>query len=180
MLEIVVDEREFFNDSTSEFMTVPKTKIQLEHSLKAISEWECKYEKSFFSKTDRTQEELLDYIKMMTLNKVDDMVYYALTKKDVVAIKDYMTRKMSARTYNNKNKKGYSFITSEDIYFGMIMNGIPLECENWHFNKLLSLLTYCNIHGNASGKTSKRDQAQAYAQMRELNAARRKALGSKG
>lgn len=180
MLKIVVAEKEYFNDSTSEFMTIPETTIFLEHSLKSVSMWECKYEKSFFAKADRTEEELLDYIKFMALNDVDDIVYFGLSKKDIIAIRDYITAPMTARKYNNKNKKGYKFITSEDIYFGMIVNGIPFECENWHLNKLLSLITYCNIHSGDGKKVGKREQAQIYNQMSEINAARRKALGTKG
>lgn len=178
MLEINIDERELFNDATSEFYTIPKTTIKLEHSLYAIAKWECKYEKSFFSKVARTEEELLDYVKFMTINEVEDeFVYYCMTRKDFETIKEYLGKPMTARKPGMKQNKGYRFLTAEDFYYSMFEYGIPLECEKWNFNRLVALLNYCSVHNSDGRKMNKKEQSKMYS---ELNAARRKALGSKG
>lgn len=177
MLEITVEEREMFNAATSEFYTVPKTTILLEHSLYAIAMWECKYEKSFLMKTEKTQEELLDYVRFMTVNDVDDFAYLCLTRNDFERIKAYLNKKMTARKPGINKSKGYRFLTAEDFYFSMFSFGIPLECEKWNFNRLIALINYFNVHNPDGKKMNKKEQSQMYA---ELNAARRKALGTKG
>lgn len=180
MLKIIVPKTELFNDRTMEFYTVPETVLTLEHSLLSISKWECLYKKSFFTKTEKTMDELNDYIKCMTLNSpVDDRVYACLTRDNYKAIGEYLKDPMTARKkYKPREQKKSQFTTSEDIYFNMIMNGIPFECQKWHFNRLMALIDYCNIHGDTSGKMmTKKQQAEMY---RDLNASRRAALHSKG
>lgn len=176
MLKIEVKKTEFFNERTGEFLTVPEMTLCLEHSLYAISKWECIYEKSFFSR-DKTEEELLDYIRCMSLDEdVDVLTIKSLTRDQIKLISDYMQKKMTARTSFKETKKAYQYATSEDIYYAMIINGLPLECEHWHINKLLAVLKYFSIHSSGQ-KMGKKDQANMY---RDLNNARRAALKSKG
>ena len=64
---------ELFDNSTQEFITIPSRHIdpihlQLEHSLMSIAKWESKWHESFFDKEEMTGEQLIDYIRCMTIN----------------------------------------------------------------------------------------------------------------
>ena len=68
--------------------------------------------------------------------------------------------------------------TAELLYYYMIALGIPFECEKWHLNRLLALIHVCEVKGSAGNKTMSR--AQLNKRNASLNAARRKAYGTKG
>lgn len=57
-------------------------------------------------------------------------------------------------------------MTSEYIYYLMVANDIPFDCEKWHLNRLINLLEICAINNQADNKMSKKD---IYAQNRLLN-----------
>jgi hypothetical protein len=59
----------------------------------------------------------------------------------------------------------------------MITHNIWLECENWHLNRLLTLIRVC-IEKNTQPK--KMSKAEMLAQQRKLNAQRRSQFGSSG
>ena len=68
-------------------------------------------------------------------------------------------------------------MTSEMIYYYMIVLGIPFECEKWHFNKLLALIEVCSIKNKPEKTMSRADLLRKNAR---LNAARKKAHHTKG
>lgn len=180
MLQITIPEQEFWNEETQEFVTAKEQILQLEHSLISISKWESKWCKVFISKEEKTYEQTIDYIKCMTLNSnVNPNVYSRLTKTNIQEIEDYIAAPMTA-TYFSKEAKGRANseqVTSELIYYWMIALNIPVEFEKWHLNRLLTLIRVCNIKNAPPKKMSKREIMSRNAQ---LNAARRKQLGSKG
>lgn len=180
MLRLEIPETELYNNKENEFITIPKTTLVIEHSLKSVSKWECLYSKSFFDKRPKTPSEVIDYIKCMTLNhELDDIIYTCLTKDHFDKIKDYMLKPMTARRpYKKEEARGTGYITSEDFYHRMIWYGIPLECEKWHLNKLIALINYCQAHDpNDNRKMNPNKQRAMY---RDLNRQRRAALHSKG
>lgn len=180
MLTITIPATEEFNEITGEFITTREQALQLEHSLISISKWESKWCKAFLGKQEKTSEEIIDYVKCMTLNKsVSDDVYGCLTQANINAINDYIGAPMTATYFstNETGKKNNEIITSELIYYWMIALQIPFECQKWHINRLLTLIRVCNIKNSPPKKMSKRDIMSRNA---KLNAARRKQMNTKG
>lgn len=182
MLNLVIPESEWFDSNTNKFIYYPETKLQMEHSLIAISKWEAKWKKPFLRKEQRTTEEFIDYLRCMTINQnVDPKIYYRLGKKEIDIIQQYIDDPHSATTFSNfkENKPGKKeVITSELIYYWMVSAQIPFECEKWHLSNLMNLLRIADI--KSGGKSNKMPKADTYKQYRALNEARRAKHHSKG
>ena len=136
--------------------------------------------KPFLSKEAKTVEETLDYIKCMTITQnVDPNVYNSLTSNNIRDINKYIDNPMTATTFSNT--KNYNtnkeIVTAELIYYWMIALNIPMECQKWHLNRLLTLIRVCNIKNSPPEKMSRRDLMSRNA---ALNAARRKKFNTKG
>lgn len=181
MLTITIPASEMFNDETQEFVKVcSEQTIQLEHSLVSLSKWESKWCKPFLSGKEITLEETIDYIKCMTITQnVDPDVYTRLSRSNINEINKYIEAPMTATTFYNDPQKGTSkeIITSELIYYWMISLNIPMECQKWHLNRLLTLIRVCNIKNAPAKKMSKGDITRRNA---ALNAARKKQMGTRG
>lgn len=171
---------EGWDEIKQEFVEPKVQTLQLEHSLISLSKWESKWKKSFISSKNISNEELLDYIKCMTLNKnVSDSVYDYITSENVKEIRDYIEDPMTATTFAKENSgpRSKEIITSELIYYWMISAQIPLECEKWHLNRLITLIRVCGIKNAPPKKRSKKDIMNQNA---ALNAARRAQMNTKG
>lgn len=169
MLQIHIPEREYFDESTSTFLLVPEVSLQLEHSLISISKWESKWCKPFLGKEEKTEEMTRDYIRCMTLNRdVDPVVYQSLTQEDFQKIRDYINAPMTATWFSERDKRAPNrqVITSELIYYWMIAQGIPIECEKWHLNRLFTLIRVCAEKNKQPKKMSKGDRKSLMAQRR--------------
>lgn len=188
MLTITIPGGEVFNEATNEFINLGEEKtITLEHSLVSVSKWEAKYHKPFISDEKKTNEELIDYIRFMTITQnVDPKIYERLTVNNYKEVNKYIEDTMTATTFtkytngkieNEKVVNKKQIITSELIYYWMIAYQIPSEYQKWHLNRLLTLIRICNIKNNTNDKMSKKD---LYANNRALNAARRAKLNTKG
>ena len=170
---------EGWDAENEEFVESKVQTLQLEHSLVSLSKWESKWCKPFFSTDDKTYEEVLDYIKCMTINKgVPDSAYLSLSKEQYAEINKYISAPMTATTIQEPpGKKSREIITSELIYYYMIAYNIPIECEKWHLNRLMTLIKICNIKNQPEKKRSPREVMQSNT---ALNAARKKKLNTKG
>lgn len=184
MLLLHIPETELFNDETNEFVTVKEQTIKLEHSLIAISKWESKYLKPFMSKEPKTVEETRYYIKCMTIGYVDPNVYLCITDDMVRKVNAYIENPMTAtkfydlRDRSNKPKRSDKVMTSEEIYCSMVLANVPVEFEKWHLNRLITLIKCIGIESDPKAKKMKGKELMKYNS--EVNAARRKALHSKG
>lgn len=173
MLQLTIPDSEYFNEQTNEFVQIQGRTIQLEHSLLSLSKWEAKWQKPFLRETpEKTEEEIIDYVRCMTLTQnVDPSVYFNLSDENVEDINAYISSPMTATWFNDRdNKINREIITSEIIYYQMIALNIPFECQKWHLNRLLTLIRVCSIKNAPQKKMSKRDVLR---NNRELNAARK-------
>lgn len=180
MLTLNIPARELWDDEKQEFISTKEQVLNLEHSLVSLSTWESKWNKAFLSNRDKTDEEILDYIKCMTLNKkVSPIIYDLLTREDYIKINNYISAPMTATCFSDDKtaRMGREVVTAELIYYWMIALNIPFECQHWHLNRLLTLIKVCNIKNTPPKKRSKREIMSRNA---ALNAARRKQLNSSG
>lgn len=191
-LTIHVKAREMFDDRTNQFINIPDTTLTLEHSLISLHKWEQKWKKPFL-KEDTMKllgpEAMIDYIRCMCVNRVDDKVLYGLTDENLKEIHAYINDPMTATWFAddkdpNKKKRGRKeILTAEVIYWQMIALEIPKDFEKWHLNSLLTLIRVCGVkneeqYKESSGKSkTKKPNLQNRA---ALNAKRRAAMHTKG
>ena len=180
MLQIIVPAIELWDEQKQEFVSRKEQTLQLEHSLVSLSKWESKWCKPFLGKTEKTDEEVRDYIRCMTITQnVNPDIYNYLTAENIRQIDEYIQAPMTATTFpQERNVRGsIQVVTAEVIYHWMIALQIPIEFQKWHLNRLLAQIRTCNIMNQPPKKRNKRDIASQYA---ALNAARRQKLNSKG
>ena len=185
MLELVLKEHEQWDEENEVFINTKKQTLLLEHSLVSISKWEAKWKKPFLEQhnKDMPREELIDYIKCMTITpNVDQEVYYNLSKSDFNKIIEYINDPMTATWFREDDKKGRSSqaITSELIYFWMISFQIPFECQKWHLNRLMTLIRICNENRDDGSNQKKMSQREIMNRNRKLNEARKRKYNTHG
>lgn len=161
--------------------------LQLEHSLISISKWEAKHKKPFLSSDDKnqkTKEEIIDYIRCMTINpNVNPEAYDFLTKDNLNAINNYLNDPQTATWFSERPGRGRGskmrreVLTSEVIYYYMTTYGISWEAQKWHINRLLTLI---RVHSEKDSDSPKMSRKDILNRNSALNKARRMASGSKG
>ena len=179
MLKITVPEMEFYDEDNNEFIMFNEQVLQLEHSLVSISKWESKWHIPFLDGKDKTLEQIIDYVRCMTITQnVKPEVYNRLTEDNLKAINDDIENPMTATTFSDINQRpSREIITSEIIYYWMVSFNIPFECQKWHLNKLLTLIKVCNIKNSPPKKMSRQE---ILSRNRALNEARKKNLNTMG
>lgn len=190
MLELTIPEKEVYDERNNEFIYVKETKLVLEHSLISITKWESKWHKPFLSSRNGEQislNETIDYIRCMTVNKVTDPnVYLVLPKKAIDDILAYIKNPMTATWFADStltwaHKHANEIVTAEIIYWWMIDLQIPVEFEQWHLNRLLTLIRVINEkHKESQPKKNKKPGVNKALEMARLNQERRAKAGSKG
>ena len=171
---------EGWDEEKEQFVDPKLVVLKLEHSLVSISKWESTWNKAFLTSANKTNDEIVDYVKCMTVTQnVDPDVYNHLTEENFKKIQAYIQAPMTATTfYEDKTpKRNREVVTSELIYYWMFSLGIPKDLEKWHINRLLTLIRVFNVKNAPPKRRSSRD---IMSQNTRLNAARRQRLNSKG
>lgn len=180
MLLITIPSADLWDELREEFLTVKEQTLQLEHSLVSISKWEAKWHKPFLTKRKKNTEEVVDYVRCMTLTQhVDPMVYACLSSENYHEIEQYIEDPMTATTFDEYGcDPPKSFVvTAEVIYAQMIEFGIPIEFQKWHLNRLLTLIRVCAIRHGPPKELSRAEILQRNA---AINASRRERWNTKG
>lgn len=198
MFEITIPGEELWDARRAEFTSTKAVTLRLEYSLVSLSKWESKWHIPFFDDSmEKTPEQMQDFVRCMTVTQgVDPTVYARLTVENLNAIYRYMEDPMTATWFagegrpSEKNQNGTAkrrarrrppgtgkVLTSEVLYSRMFQAGVPIECERWHLNRLMTLIRVCQEEQAPPRKMSRKD---ALRQRRELNAARMKKYGTRG
>lgn len=178
MLKLEVVVKEDYDEVNNEFLQ-EVVDLELEHSLVSLSKWESFFEKPFLGK-EKTAEETIWYIKAMTLTRnIGDDVFDKLSEENIEEVNTYINAKMTATWFSEKVKHNgpRDIITAEIIYYWMISLNIPLDWENRHLNRLLTLVKVCNEKNQPAKKMSRAEQAR---HNRELNQQRKQQMGTNG
>jgi hypothetical protein len=143
--KFTIQDTEMWDPVTRRFYDVKGTTFTIEHSLVALSKWESKWKKHLLGNPNLTTEELLDYYRCMVIEEdVDPRVFYCLSQEQLKEISDYLGDTMTATFFgSSKNDPPITDnrpVTSELIYYWMFTAGIDKECENWHINRLMTLI----------------------------------------
>jgi hypothetical protein len=181
VLQLTIPDREFFDDEKQEFVVLKGDTVQLEHSLVSLSKWESKWHKPFLGQYKKTDEEVIDYIRCMTITQnISINLYKNLPQEVFSKILNYIEDPMTATWFSkheNASKKDTSVITNEIIYYQMILYGVPVEFQKWHLNRLLTLLKVCKVKNE---RPKKMGAKEVMNQNRALNTLRRTQTNSKG
>ncbi len=180
MLEITVPENEFYHPGKNMFITIPSCTLSLEHSLISVAKWESKWHVPYLNAQKRTAAQELDYVRCMVIGIIkNDYVFSALSPENVTQIQNYIDDTMTATTFSKTTpqSKNRQIVTAEVLYARMFANNIPMECQKWHLNRLLTLIRVCDTTNSPPTKMSKKQTAARYA---EQNALRRAQHNSKG
>ena len=183
---IVLKEKTVDNDNN--IVNKEIAEFTIEHSLLSISKWEQKYHRPFIN-AEKSAEEMLDYIIMMIIEPEDfnlnNLKY--LSDENLSDINNYINDPMTATTFpedeiekvtgTKQPKKKKEILTNELIYYWMSAANIPFECENWHINRLLTLIRVYDVKNQPEKKMSKKEIAN---RNRALNEARKKKLHTRG
>ena len=180
MLKITIPAIELFDEMKEEFFSSKEQILILEHSLVSLSKWESKWCKPFLSLDKKTREESIDYIRCMTITQnVDPQIYNYITDDALIQVSKYIDEPMTATVFTQEQSsiKKREIVTSEIIYYWMVALNIPFECQKWHLNRLITLINVCNIKNKPDKKMTKKETLMRNA---SLNAARKRALNTKG
>jgi hypothetical protein len=180
MLTITVRKDEYYDENLKEFFFPESFELQLEHSLVSLSKWESKFKKPFLSNTEPTEEETAYYIYCMVLTPGFEYEHLtSLSIENFQTINDYINDPMTATTFHDQDRapRSRETITSELIYYWMTVFNIPKEFENWHLNRLFTLIKVCNLK---NAKPKKMSRSEILARNRALNEERLKKYGTTG
>lgn len=163
------------------FEDLEPIELDFEHSLVSMSKWEAIHEKPFFSKDPQTTDETKDYIvHMLRSIYPPEHLRARITHEHILEVQTYINSKQTATTFREdpNQPKSREVITSDLVYYWLTAFTIPFSpVEDWHFNRLMTLI---RIHGIKQSKPRKMTRQQQAEENQRLNALRREQLGTSG
>ena len=182
MLKITVQMPEFYDETKEEFVW-DEVELELEHSLLSLSKWESEFEKPFLVPDEKTDEEVMAYVRCMILTPdypPGTLEQLSRDPENLQKIHDYWNAKMTGSSVPESKgppPRTTERISSELIYYWMTKYEIPWEAQTWHLSRLFMLI---KIFGVKDAPKDKKTTQQSAADRRAENARRRAAAGSKG
>lgn len=175
MIPIQIESRNTWDPIKEEFGEVKGFKVNLEHCLLSVSRWETITAKPFLDNKEKTNEELMLYIKCMSLDTelTDEQTLAIATDATAMnQIKEYIEAPLTATIVKSNGPKNGSgeFLTSELMYYWLVGLQIPFEVERWPLQRMIKLVEVCNAKNQPAKKMSKNDILR---QNRALNQSRR-------
>lgn len=176
MLLLEINKTEFFDEQSREFVTVPGRILKLEHSLVSLSLWESKWKKPFLGKAEKTIEETKDYIRCMVIGEDLDELPEGLTDEDVLKVNEYLQDSQTATTFNDlgKTEESREIHTAELLYYYMVTLQIPMECQYWNLNRLITLIRVCSIKNQPPKKQTRQEIASRHRMLNQQRRGKRK------
>ena len=192
MITVVIPEHQITVEDA--VVSIPEKAIEMEHSLVALQKWESHWHKAYLSKSQKTTEEIYDYLLCMCVTpNVTIHDIYAITREDLERITAYINDLQTATTINiredksqpnggkAKTKQKYKQVTAEIIYYWMIALNIPAEYRFWHLNQLLTLVKVLNVMNEPEDKKKKkRSRREILLEQRAINERNKQLLNTKG
>lgn len=179
MLIVKLPSIESWDEESQKFVYEERGTLTLQHSLVSLSKWESRFEKPFMSNEKKTAEETYGYIQAMSEDEVSMDTLQLLSLENMEEINKYIEAKNSATWFASTpaGNKSREIITAEIIYYWMFTLQIPKETENWHLNRLFTLIKVVNEKNQPKKKMNKAEQL---AQQRKLNEQRLRDLKTSG
>lgn len=185
MLELVLPEVEGYDENTGTFVaSAPAVTLRLEHNLVAVSKWESKFKKPFFSKESKTEEESNYYIWCMDQNPEHALsLYFRLTDQDRISIQEYIADPHTATVIRDRREStthNGSFTSSETIYAAMTARGIDWSAQYWHINRLLTLIRLIDVENSKGDKRNRMSARDNRAERARILAENRRRFNTRG
>ena len=174
-LPIFVPKQELWDDTREILIPIEQdVKLSLEHSLVSLSKWESKWRKPFLSPEEKTQEEMMDYVRCMIMNEdVDEDIVYAFTPKDMKAIEVYIATDQTATTFpkeTSKEPQSNELMTSELIYYYLSQMQCPfIPTQDWHLSRILTLIRVASFKQKPEKKLNKTEALAQCESIKERN-----------
>ena len=184
MLTLHIKPVETWDEKSETFGKTKPITFRLEHSLLSVSKWESTHKKPFLTKGNKTNAEMLDYVRCMDLDKHQPEDYLRLTQNDLNTIGDYISDSQTATWFTETEKKTgrQEIITAELIYYWIFAYEIDVSCEKWHLNRLLTLIRVFSEKNKENNNRSKSNNKPTRADIdkrRALMESRRKKYSKK-
>lgn len=194
LIHVPAQKKQYWNDDTEQFVyysVEEDVTLELEHSLRAISRFEEHFHERYFDfnnpkvipMKEFTDEHLFYYFKCMTMNgPFPDDVYRCFTQENYKDIVTYMNDSHTATIIHDDDTKSPNneLTSSELIYYWMCSSQIPWEAQDWHINRLLTLIHIFGIKNGDHKKKSVKDTAMDYRALNEKRMAEAKRKAKKG
>lgn len=178
-LRVVIPARSEYIEEKQEFVDTPEKVYNLEHCLLAMSRWE-EVSKRCFLTAKLDDEELAIYVQCMAdqFISMEECRFIARTYRKNLRSYIFDERFAHKRISGRSNapspaRQNNKFMPTEELYYIMFERGIPLECEKWHFSRLMSLFrVYSANSKRGKGKGKNHMSADQMARLSAINRSR--------